>query len=1574
MSQRMKFNFNKLLFNRWFLFHLAFLLLFYPKANYGMSDYSVLETYQDSLVIEVKFPQPASFQSGLEQETVLQNFKQIYITTQGKLARIAPIKEEWIQLSSGLMQAVIKDMSIGMENTPDRYRPDDALSTNWYTIDQISSEGNHTLWRIRINQYEIDQNKHATRYLKKAIFHLSGNEINTTKGLNPNIDKSENAIRSQIRNSDVTLQNVTSNPNESHVSRLHIPISQEGLYVITRNQMLEGGWKDFNTDPRYLRVTSKDGEIPIRIAGESDGRFDAGDYIEFWGEPNWEFNNANDYHKNPYDTLNVYWLEVADHPGLRMGSESGVPAEPSSSIINGPRSFLYTEHFEKDGHFDRLPYELDLEEGDRWFYNSPIIGGAKREYVLKTPSQDEYAINLATFRIKVRGLSSNLLPQPVEIFINDRLVIPETQVHNQTMILESSGFSPTYLADENTITVSNRSSENELAKLYVDWYEITYPCLYETETDFLKFAAPKNSLNRQVRFEISGFSNSNIEIYKLNSGRFHGFEVESITDTLDNTTFTAILMDQVFSESDQYVALTPRSKSLPDTVYQVMTPDLRISGLGADYIFITPDDSLGQDILQPLIDVRESQGLTCKVVCLDTIFDNFSHGIRGPEAIHMFLQYAYTHWTPRPRFCLLIGDGYYRHLQNIGVENLTPVYHFQTWKYGAAASDYRYSLLVGDDDFAEIAIGRLPVQDQEELSVIVDKIVSYETSPPEPWKNRYLLIGSGGTDDVFRVQSEHIINEIVPDAIRPERLYLSGSLLDPYVGGTEDLLRHMRDGVALVNFRGHGGGAIWADAGLLDLDDIELIDNSGRLPIMTSMTCFTADFASQRISLGEALICEPENGAIAFWGASGVGWVNADYYMVQELFKIFETQPELTLGEMIQLAKRNFLIAYPGTISRSDAYQYNLLGDPAMTMPFPKNELESEIAERSIAFDTPIQISGISESAPFNISIEITGENGDPQFIQELSFNNTTFNAEILPPSTLRTGGVRLYAWNEEDGYQANAYLPFEIGNAFFDSLQTEPAEPAFGDTLFFSVRVADYQGIESIWCQLNILSKDTTLSFPDSLMMEPTSNPEIYQTAEGLTGFQPGDFIQYEIGIRNNASEKHFSGTQFLNIQTLPDLIPQNVRLGGVDQVLLQVDIRNIGRQSVQNVPIRFLNQNTGWTTSIVTDIPSSQTITAEIPWNENVSKMDIQVTVNSDSTLLESRYENNIIQSSIEVNHYLITASHGSGGWIGFTGEFQVSVPEKSISQNNVLSIDRISQNQLPGTNQSMHGSATAYDLNLPDSSSISSVQPPFSMRWTNSSNDSAESLYPYYWSIKQNQWVFLQYDQSDSIYTFQNDQLGYVWFMEKSDDQAPNIEIHVDNQLIVSMAYVPKNPKISELIYDETGVDKRLENLQILLDHQVVDPNQLMLSDSTVGDSKRMHVQFQPQLTPGNHRLEIQASDINGNAGFSDPVDFQVSSRFQAIFLGNYPNPFSYETVFVYSLTDMAERVTLKIYTVSGRLIRKFDNPAMTAPDYHELVWDGNDEWGEEVANGVYFFRLKADGFSRNDEVTGKIAKIR
>jgi uncharacterized delta-60 repeat protein len=74
-------------------------------------------------------------------------------------------------------------------------------------------------------------------------------------------------------------------------------------------------------------------------------------------------------------------------------------------------------------------------------------------------------------------------------------------------------------------------------------------------------------------------------------------------------------------------------------------------------------------------------------------------------------------------------------------------------------------------------------------------------------------------------------------------------------------------------------------------------------------------------------------------------------------------------------------------------------------------------------------------------------------------------------------------------------------------------------------------------------------------------------------------------------------------------------------------------------------------------------------------------------------------------------------------------------------------------------------------------------------------------------------------------------------------------------------------------------------------------------------------------------------------------------------NYPNPFNPETKFVFALPRSGE-VKLSIYSLTGQLVRALVDGSMAA-GRHEILWNGQDESGRVVANGVYWYQLVVTG---------------
>lgn len=119
-------------------------------------------------------------------------------------------------------------------------------------------------------------------------------------------------------------------------------------------------------------------------------------------------------------------------------------------------------------------------------------------------------------------------------------------------------------------------------------------------------------------------------------------------------------------------------------------------------------------------------------------------------------------------------------------------------------------------------------------------------------------------------------------------------------------------------------------------------------------------------------------------------------------------------------------------------------------------------------------------------------------------------------------------------------------------------------------------------------------------------------------------------------------------------------------------------------------------------------------------------------------------------------------------------------------------------------------------------------------------------------------------------------------------------------------------------------------------------------------------------GATREEIRATvdEMIRGYGIESPGNSssQVSEKTPAenlITAGSYPNPFNPETQIAYTL-GVSERVKIRIYNITGQLIRTFDQGYQPSGSYI-VLWDGRNENGNPTASGVYLYRIEAGCYS-------------
>jgi hypothetical protein len=195
-----------------------------------------------------------------------------------------------------------------------------------------------------------------------------------------------------------------------------------------------------------------------------------------------------------------------------------------------------------------------------------------------------------------------------------------------------------------------------------------------------------------------------------------------------------------------------------------------------------------------------------------------------------------------------------------------------------------------------------------------------------------------------------------------------------------------------------------------------------------------------------------------------------------------------------------------------------------------------------------------------------------------------------------------------------------------------------------------------------------------------------------------------------------------------------------------------------------------------------------------------------------------------------------------------------------------------------------------------------------------------------------------------------------------------VHILNNDIVS----PKPSILMELTSDnkflalnnsDTGnFAVYIRNINSSVAQRVYFGSQMQFTPAVLPNN-RCKVLYTPILADGTYELTVQAADRSGNlsATNSYKVDFVVVNKSSITNVLNYPNPFSTSTRFVFTLTgdQIPTYFKIQIITITGKVIREITEselgPIHIGRNITQYAWDGTDQFGSKLANGVYLYRV-------------------
>ncbi|RMG44511.1 MAG: hypothetical protein D6718_09920 [Acidobacteria bacterium] len=483
-------------------------------------------------------------------------------------------------------------------------------------------------------------------------------------------------------------------------------------------------------DPATYRMTCQGVEVPIRVEGEQDGRFDPGDAIVFYGQKVGDVDlfDPDVWQHGDYTDVNVYRLDSAAAPA-RIADEPTARAPQSGYPV--PASFAETAHHEEDKKFQGF---VPADGVDHWYVDpfvvsprcvdlsvdtcsDPIDNGICGATCGDQPNEQCCAVSVDQF-VATPGHAGG----PVSVRVR-LLGIKGYDFHRSDVDVDGTnrdradwdGFVEfTHGVDQGPITFTPPGALGATTRVTVrlpmgrsdtggqpvtrdavaiNWVEIDYDRLFQADGDRLIFAV--DDANQEIHLD--GFS-ALPEVWDVTRSttspagmaiatprRVSGVTALGSQFAFEFDDDPAITGKRHFVAAGPGGYLTPRGvrEDLPPSALDASLGDsLKAAGNGADWLVIAYrpllDTSPGSQ-LNRLVSHRQAQGLTTALVDIDDVYDEFSYGIADPQAVRDFIAYTLgrdpatglcgaPNWSPAPRYVLLVGDGSWDHKNNYGFQ------------------------------------------------------------------------------------------------------------------------------------------------------------------------------------------------------------------------------------------------------------------------------------------------------------------------------------------------------------------------------------------------------------------------------------------------------------------------------------------------------------------------------------------------------------------------------------------------------------------------------------------------------------------------------------------------------------------------------------------------------------------------------------------------------------------------------------------------------------------------------------------------------------------------------------------
>ncbi|GHT62353.1 peptidase C25 [Bacteroidia bacterium] len=743
-------------------------------------------------------------------------------------------------------------------------------------------------------------------------------------------------------------------------------VDSNGIYKLTYDEI-----KKYISDPAKVKIYGYGGwildenfskpytddlpEVSVYINKGSDGVFNSGDYLLFYGRGTvkWTYNSGSDvfeHENNPYATYGSYFLTEGETGPKEMKTiPSASNADVTLSVFDD-----YALH-EKD--------LITIANTGRELFGESFLNQSGRQ----------------TFSFSVPGITSDLGKVQYSF-----AAAPKTNTS-----LEVSAGDTSWV---NAVSAMG-SDQYVKAKLVENWRNwsgaktspVKVTIAYNASGTFANLNFIVLNVKRTLQFYNTSFTFFRNKESRSRNVRYHIGNAGASSMVWDITGNEDAQLVQTALDGSQLSFATQADATLHEYAMVNASGSFPTPQIGKEKVANQNLHALPQAdmvILSPAVYLKQAEKLAekhrtksnLKVVVVEEkqVFNEFSSGTPDATAYRRLMKMFYDRAAgeqEKPRYLLFFGDGVFdnRHLTS-AMAKLDTKYYLLTYQMkesvnegGSYGSDDYFGLLEDKSGTSLTAnlclgIGRFPVSSVTQAEDAVNKVIAYmDNTQGGNWKSKLVFtaddldrdtphsFNDSGSSHVYQADflsrymdetyPEYILYKYFMDVYQP--VVVNGKTT--YPDAKKAFLNTLNNGCFLVNYTGHGSTTSWSAEDMLKITDIRQM-NFQNLPVWITATCDFGWFDGINTSAGEEAFLNKKSGAIALYTTSRVVYSSENFAINKKLVQyLFTTDPSgkhLRLGDVLRKSKND--------LTGANKLNYVLLGDPALELNYPVMNVQVE--------------------------------------------------------------------------------------------------------------------------------------------------------------------------------------------------------------------------------------------------------------------------------------------------------------------------------------------------------------------------------------------------------------------------------------------------------------------------------------------------------------------------------------------------------------------------------------------------------------------------------------------------------